>query len=178
MRSVLRLLASYASFLQRARGDEEAAGLLLLRATELAPGSGRVLGTYAHFLAREGRRPVEASELFGRALRCGGRDAGLVALWYAAFLRKSGRLAEVNAAFSVGCRHNSCVPQAEVMFISAIQNSGAPSVESAAICNYATFLFRQKKDSEQAKRLFVLGLRRFPRHKGLRRNYKCVLNSK
>lgn len=64
------------------------------------------------------------------------------------------------------------------MFVSAIKlSSGRPSVEPTAICNYATFLFRQRRDAELARRMFLLGLTRFPKHAGLRKNYKQMLRS-
>jgi hypothetical protein len=62
------------------------------------------------------------------------------------------------------------------MFLLSLQNSANDAlVEPIVICNYATFLFRQKKDASQAKRVFRLGLDRFPTHKGLLKNYRLVL---
>jgi hypothetical protein len=65
------------------------------------------------------------------------------------------------------------------MFISTIRHSARrPSIEPTAICNYATFLFKQKRDVGQARRFFQLGLQRFPKHRGLQRNYRAILKER
>ena len=53
------------------------------------------------------------------------------------------------------------LPQAEVMYRAALQNSlELPHVEPAAYCNYAAFLFRFRKDAFSAQQLFAAGLRK------------------
>jgi hypothetical protein len=48
------------------------------------------------------------------------------------------------------------------MYRAAVQNSlsNGGSTEATALCNYATFLFKYKKDIESSKTLFVLGLKK------------------
>lgn len=47
------------------------------------------------------------------------------------------------------------------MFKVALQNSKGGKHEPTAICNYAVFLFRNKKKPEEAASLFCDGLERF-----------------
>jgi tetratricopeptide (TPR) repeat protein len=89
-------------------------------------------------------------------------------LWYAKLLRKKGK-----------------IPQAEVMYQVAIKNSSKTSVseytisnnsvEASAICNYATFIYKQKKNPQKALNLFENGLKKFMTHKGLIKNYLHLL---
>jgi hypothetical protein len=48
------------------------------------------------------------------------------------------------------------------MYRAAVQNALAlgGSIEATALCNYATFLFKYKKDVDSARTLFVLGLKK------------------
>jgi hypothetical protein len=49
------------------------------------------------------------------------------------------------------------------------------SVEASAICNYATFIYKQKKNPQKALNLFQNGLKKFVAHKGLTKNYVHLL---
>jgi len=80
-------------------------------------------------------------------------------LWYAKLLKKIG---EIN--------------KAELMYKVSIEQSKMISdIEPIAICNYATFLFKIRKDNMKAKLLFEKGLSLYPNHKGLKKNYRCVV---
>ena len=59
-----------------------------------------MVSEYAHFLAKEGGHFEEADELFRSALKCSADDAQ-ISLWYATFLRKAGRFAEVFQALYI-----------------------------------------------------------------------------
>ena len=48
-------------------------------------------------------------------------------------------------------------------------------LEPTIICNYATFIYKQRKDIDNAKRLFMEGIRTFPSHKGLQKNFGVFL---
>ena len=56
-------------------------------------------------------------------------------------------------------------------------DSTTARAEAAAICNYATFLYRQRKNAVQARDLFVRGLRKYPSHKGLLKNFLALLKA-
>lgn len=61
------------------------------------------------------------------------------------------------------------------MFASSLKlSANQPLLEGTIICNYATFLFRNMRKPDEARQMFILGLKRFPTHKGLRRNLKHV----
>lgn len=161
-RDVVILLMKYASFLSRAQGDVETASAVYKKAVEIEPNDSIVLGSAAHFLASEGGDHQEALALYSRSLKIDPSNA-LHALWYAKLLRKVGNLA-----------------QAEVMYKVAIQKSAekaASAVEASAICNYGTFVYKQRKDNERALNIFEAGIRRFTTHKGLIKNYLHLLKA-
>ena len=179
-RDLIALLLKFATFLTRGQGDVEAATEVYKKAVEIEPNNSIVLGSAAHFLASEGGNRQEALILYSRALKADPSNA-LHALWYAKLLKKEGNLA-----------------QAEVMYLVAIQksaeqaiqqaNSGAnpalptklsthATVEASAICNYATFVYKQRKDTERALNLFEAGIRKFTTHKGLCKNYMHLLKA-
>jgi hypothetical protein len=63
------------------------------------------------------------------------------------------------------------------MYKAALQTSQfqkKEKVKATAICNYAIFLYRHKKDPEQAAQLFCEGIERFPTHRGIQKNYKAM----
>lgn len=61
------------------------------------------------------------------------------------------------------------------MFKAALMRSkGEGKVGATAICNYAIFLYRNKKDPEQAAKLFCEGIEKFPTHRGIQKNYKAM----
>ena len=179
-RDLIALLLKFATFLTRGQGDVEAATEVYKKAVEIEPNNSIVLGSAAHFLASEGGNRQESLILYSRALKADPSNA-LHALWYAKLLKKEGNLA-----------------QAEVMYLVAIQksaeqaiqqaNSGAnpalptklsthSTVEASAICNYATFVYKQRKDTERALNLFEAGIRKFTTHKGLCKNYMQLLKA-
>ena len=57
------------------------------------------------------------------------------------------------------------------------QQPNNQSVEASAICNYATFIYRQKKDLTTSLNMFESGLKKFGGHKGLVKNYLHLLKS-
>lgn len=72
------------------------------------------------------------------------------------------------------------------MYKAAIKASNLQGKKAAtAICNYAIFLYRHKKDPEQAAKLFCDGIERcfyffvltsfrFPNHRGIQKNYRAM----
>jgi hypothetical protein len=48
-------------------------------------------------------------------------------------------------------------------------------MEPAALCNYATFLFKHKRSPIRAREMFQKGMDKFPSHPGLNKNYKAFL---
>ena len=59
------------------------------------------------------------------------------------------------------------------------QNVGKGSksnrAEAAIICNYATFIYRHRRDPLRAKQYFLDGVQRYPKHKGLQKNFAMFL---
>ena len=53
--------------------------------------------------------------------------------------------------------------------------SSGTSVEASAICNYAIFLYKQRKDLLKSLSLFENGLKKFETHRGLIKNYLLLL---
>lgn len=164
------ILLHYASFLRRAKGDLSLAEIVLKKAAEMSPTDSVVLGNCAHFLAEEayGNRDnleskasqhyhQEASSMFVRAMKADPSNINNM-LWYAKFLHKSNQ-----------------INQAEVMYRAALQKSKCEGkIGATVLCNYAIFLYRHKKDPEQAARLFCEGIEKFPNHKGIQKNYKAM----
>ena len=60
----------------------------------------------------------------------------------------------------------------------ALQSLPHSTVEASAICNYATFVYKQRNDLERAVNLFEAGLRRHPTHKGLLKNCRHLMKDK
>lgn len=165
---VLQLLLTFANFMVKARGDVESAHILFQKALLLAPTDGFVLANTAHFLAqsaseagllKEGDEQID--RLFRDAIRCSPGKPNFI-LWYAKFLKRKGKLGP-----------------AELMYKSAVTNAkGNAAWEPTALCNYATFLFKQRKNVTEAQGIFEEALSRFPAHKGLRKNYaSCMKHS-
>ena len=178
-RDVVVLLLKFASFLTRAQGDVEAATAVYKKAVEIEPSDPIILGSAAHFLASEGGDQVEALALYSRALKADPSNA-LHALWYAKLLRKVGNIAQAEVMYKVaiqkasekGAQHaagaNPALPT---------KPSSMSTIEASAICNYATFVYKQRKDPDRALNLFEAGLRRFPTHKGLLKNFQQYLKA-
>lgn len=81
--------------------------------------------------------------MFQRALSLDPSNVTTI-MWYAKLLKKLNRLG-----------------QAELMYKVAVERSaGQERVEPTAICNYATFIFKQRKDPVKAQALFAEGLER------------------
>ena len=55
-------------------------------------------------------------------------------------------------------------------------NTKNAKLEATIICNLATFIFRQRNNFHKAKEMFLEGIRMFPSHKGLQKNFSCFLN--
>lgn len=86
----------------------------------------------------------EAIELFKKALLVQPRNV-LAAMWYAKLLKKLKRFGE-----------------AELMYKVAVDNSsGQYRLEPTAICNYATFIYKQRRNPVKAQQLFQDGLARY-----------------
>jgi tetratricopeptide (TPR) repeat protein len=180
-RDLVTLLMKYASFLTRAQGDVEAATAIYKRAVEIEPNDSLILGSAAHFLASEGGDHQEALALYSRSLKADPSNA-LHALWYAKLLRKVGNLAQAEVMYKVAIQKSA--EQAAQLNnsdgASKIQTSklsSSSAVEASAICNYATFVYKQRKDNERALNLFEAGIRRFTTHKGLIKNYLHLLKA-
>lgn len=170
MKRLSSVLLHYANFLRRAKGDVGLAELVLRKAAQISPTDSLILGNCAHFLAEESygqndqldsatveQYQKEASEMFIRAMKLNPSNVSNM-LWYAKFLHKTNHIG-----------------QAEVMFKAALKKSNAEGkVGATALCNYAIFLYRHKKDPEQAAKLFCEGVEKFPSHRGIQKNYKAM----
>jgi tetratricopeptide (TPR) repeat protein len=159
---IVRFIMSYAHFMNKSKGDIEAAGILYRKGIELAPENALLLATYAHFLAQLGDKESSAAamEYFQKALKFSPGN-GQYCMWYGKLLKKMGK-----------------VGQAELMYKVALEQSkGNETLEPTAICNYATFVFKQRKDPVRAHALFIKGLESFPTHKGLRKNHGALLKA-
>jgi Tfp pilus assembly protein PilF len=135
---------------------------------------------------------IEAERLFSLALKSNPNDA-LIALWYAKLLRKVGKIGQAELMYKVAydiCKRFSSSNESRPILpniCNSTENKGPMErskkigdkslrIEAACLCNYATFIFRQRKDLQRAKELFVTGLRKFPMHKGLLKNFGGFLN--
>jgi Tfp pilus assembly protein PilF len=163
VRSVIRLLLTYANFLKRSKADIEAAATVYAKAVELGPEHAKALAAYAHFLCEEGGQQYveDALGLFSRALKAEPHNV-VHALWYAKLLRRCGKVAQAGIMYDVAHKFS---------------NGTGRKIEATAICNLATFFYKQRKDPDKAQNLFVEGLARFPRHKGLVKNYSVLLKA-
>ena len=163
VRSVIRLLLTYANFLKRSKADIEAAATVYAKAVELGPEHAKALAAYAHFLCEEGgqQNVEDALGLFSRALKAEPHNV-VHALWYAKLLRRCGKVAQAGIMYDVAHKFS---------------NGTGRKIEATAICNLATFFYKQRKDPDKAQSLFLEGLARFPRHKGLVKNYSVLLKA-
>ena len=57
------------------------------------------------------------------------------------------------------------------------KSKSSRKLEPTALCNYATFLYKCRKNSEKSCKYFIDGLERYPDHKGLVRNYTVFLKA-
>eukprot|EP01041_Mallomonas_annulata_P010224 gene10224-21317_t len=204
MKAVVRLLLDYASFLCRSRGDIEGAVALYRRAIEVAPGDAIALSSLAHLLAdnatdayrsmltnnnatdNRSEREVdmkriiqEADEvcttgMFVRALKA---DPGNVTAvgWYAKLLRRTGRLGQAEVMYQAAVTKCSANP---VPITSATKGAGVTAnkhMEPTALCNYASFVCKHRKDPQRALGIFKEALIKYPKHKGLLKNYGYLL---
>lgn len=158
IKSITKLLLSFANFMIKSKGDIEAAYILLDKAVSIDSNNGSSLAKFAHFLSEhrgadflgliksqstsdEFSRFID--QLFRNALKLQPGNVNQM-LWYAKFLKRSGKLAP-----------------AELMYRSAMECSkGDPRLEPTALCNYATFLFKNRKNVDKAEELFQFGLDR------------------
>ena len=179
-RDLIALLLKFATFLTRGQGDVEAATEVYKKAVEIEPNNSIVLGSAAHFLASEGGNRQEALILYSRALKADPSNA-LHALWYAKLLKKEGNLAQAEVMYLVAIQKSAelAIQQANSGANPALptKSSSHASVEASAICNYATFVYKQRKDTERALNLFEAGIRKFTTHKGLCKNYVHLLKA-
>lgn len=160
VRNIVNLILDFAKFLSRAKGDIESATRLYRKAVELSPDSGRVLATVAHFLCQEGGNPSESVHLFSEAIIAEPRNS-LILMRFAKLLRRIGQLGK-----------------SELMYIAALKYSeGQKKMHSMAICNYAVFLYQFRKNIQKASELFNFGLERYPKHKGLLKNFATLVKS-
>jgi tetratricopeptide (TPR) repeat protein len=157
---VMKLLKSFARFLSRAKGDVGAAAAVYRQAAAIMPSDAATLASLAHFLAEEGGDKQEAFELFARALKI---DPSNVrhALWYAKLLKRNGKVAQADLMYRVAVQRSSV----------AVKNSTFSKLHPSACCNYATFLYRQRKNIDTARQLFQDSLQAYPTHKGLNKNF-------
>jgi Tfp pilus assembly protein PilF len=159
---IVRFVMSYAHFMSKSKGDLEAASILYRKGVDLAPDNAFLLATYAHFLAQLGDKESSeaAMDYFQRALKLSPGN-GQYCLWYGKLLKRLGK-----------------VSQAELMYKVALERcKGSETLEPTAICNYATFVFKQRHDPARAQAMFKAGLASFPQHKGLRKNYATLVKS-
>ena len=199
--SVIRLLLNYAAFINRGKGDVEGAFIIYRRAYRIDATNAKVLAHFAHFLAEEGGdfinspsknatnernrsfTTLEAERLFSLALKSNPGDP-LIALWYAKLLKKDRKFGQSELMYKVA--YESCISLRKLREKHAIDlpdgavmhnytRSKSARVEAAAICNYATFIHRVRKDVDRAKLLFVDGITRFPTHKGMIKSISSFL---
>jgi len=168
--SVVLLLLDYSSFLCRAKGDMDGSLALCRRAVEVAPDDSMALSTLGHLIADSatsgsGRKSKtntntkadqdrqllikEADELFAKSLKANPNNFKAIA-WYAKLLRRTGRMG-----------------QAEVMYQAAIakcqgngNNPRNQRMEPLALCNYASFVCKHRKDPQRALGMFQAALQR------------------
>ena len=157
---VVNSLLNFAGFLSRAKGDIESAQIVYSKALQIASNDAKVLGIVGHFLSEEGGNSKKAAEILAKAMKIDPNNAKH-AMWYAKVLKKQGKY---------------CQP--ELMYIVAMQKSqDDKKIEPTAICNYATYIFKHKKDKVKAQQMFIEGLEKYPGHKGLVKNYSALLKA-
>ncbi len=148
LRDVVLLLLTFANFLEKAKGDAEGAAMLLHKAILLAPDDSFALATVAHFstLHRGVCKELSISDtdsLFRKALRLDPKNTTFM-MWYGKFLKNTKKLGP-----------------AELMYRSAVDvSAGDKKNEPTSLCNYATFLFKHKKNVVKASELFLTALER------------------
>ena len=163
VKSVIRLLLTYANFLKRSKGDMEAAAVVYRKAAEIGPDNAKALAECGSFLFEEGghANAPEALNLLAKSLKAAPNNP-VHALLYAKLLRKCGKMSQADIMYQVAYKYAF--------------GSGR-KIEATAVCNYATFVYRQRKDADKAQRLFLEGLAKFPWHKGLVKNYGILVKS-
>ena len=162
VRYVTKLLLHYASFLTRAKGDVEIALLLYRKALEINPNDADVIGAAAHFLSTEGFvvEGLDPCVLFAKSLKINPNNP-LHAMWYAKALKSK-----------------KSYNEAEIMYQVALAKSkSSKKLEPTAICNYATFLYKYRKNSDKSCQYFINGLELYPDHKGLLKNYTLFIKA-
>ena len=163
VKTVVRLLLTYANFLKRSKGDIESASLVYRKAVDIAPDNAKALAECGHFLCEEGgqQNMDDALGLLARALKAAPSNP-VYALWYAKLLRRCGRTTQADIMYQVAYKHSL---------------GSGKKIEATAVCNFATFIYRQRKDPDRAQKLFIEGLAKFPWHKGLVKNYGALLKA-
>jgi len=157
---VVNSLLNFAGFLSRAKGDIESAQIVYSKALQIGSNDSKVLGIVGHFLSEEGGNSKKAAEIFAKAMKIDPNNAKH-AMWYAKVLKKQQKYG-----------------QAELMYMVAMQKSqDDKKIEPTAICNYATYIFKHKKDKVKAQQMFIDALEKYPGHKGLVKNYSALLKA-
>ena len=160
--SIIKFIISYAYFMYKSKGDIEIANILYKKGLDIDSENRHLLATYAYFLGQlnEIESSKKSIELFQKVLKLAPNNIQYI-LWYAKILKKSNK-------------YN----QSELMYKVAYERSKNNSkYEPISICNYATFIFKQRKDVKRASALFKAGLELYPKHKGLKKNYATLLKS-
>ena len=160
--SIIKFIINYAYFMYKSKGDIEIANTLYKKGLDIDSENRHLLATYAYFLGQlnEVESSKKSIELFQKVLKLAPNNIQYI-LWYAKILKKSSK-------------YN----QSELMYKVAYERSKSNSkYEPISICNYATFIFKQRKDVKRASALFKAGLELYPKHKGLKKNYATLLKS-
>ena len=161
---IVKFIISYAGFLSKAKGDIDGACALYNRGVQVAPSNASLAANYAHFLGQIGDRESteSAMQLFQKALKLAPGNAQYV-MWYAQLLKHAGKLGQAELMYKVACDR--------------AKSSGSTHLEAMALCNYATFIFKQRKDSAAARKIFESAMQKYPSHKGLQKNFNILLKS-
>jgi tetratricopeptide (TPR) repeat protein len=113
----------------------------------------------------------QVEQLFARALQLMPGDV-LLCLRYAKLLKRESKWNEAELMYmSALARARGGAENSGISPSSTSTTSSANKLLASALCNYASFVYRRRKDLSQARELFEEGLQRFPMHKGLLRNY-------
>eukprot|EP01033_Poteriospumella_lacustris_P016311 gene16311-11660_t len=138
--------------------------------------------------------------LFQRALQCAPGHCVFM-MWYAKFLKKLKRFGPAEfmyrSAWEIAAKQQELAMERRLLAATSGGGGGgggkeedgaeggeeeeeeddptAMSQEPTALCNYATFLFKYRpKRVRDARELFLLGVRKYPEHTGLRKNYQTL----
>jgi tetratricopeptide (TPR) repeat protein len=183
---IVRLLTKYADFANKAKGDVEIVLKLYRKAIELSPNHSDCIAKLGHFLSEEGDEKSlnESLLLFSKAMKLSPNN-GQYALWYARVLKKTGKLSQAEIMYQVACKNSKNSKEKVEKTDKDGDNGGGGGggddknyqLEPSALCNYATFIYRQRKNVNKAKVMFVDALLEYPTHKGLIRNYTMLLKA-